>query len=302
MKTVSALAVFAVLAAGAHAQLATLPPPSSTDGVPVQNIGVNAGATHWENPSTLGAYRISGDTFQDPLTPGAPDSHLGLVWAKGVNSSAASAKAAINVGGGTIRAISLVGESAGWLNDFGYTYTGNPAGPRSFSVLNDIQTTGGSPTAAYGQYVDVRLGIGEAASFDFWLNGSDSFTAANPPGPTTNGGVYSIFNQASSLPFLEGGNALWAQSAILVNTWVPALGAYADVATYLVSIEDWRLDRGADRDYSDLRIALQFYNANGLPFGPVPEPSTYGLIGAAALLGLVAFRRFKAKKTSFAAA
>lgn len=28
---------------------------------------------------------------------------------------------------------------------------------------------------------------------------------------------------------------------------------------------------------------------------PVPEPSTYGLIGAVALLGLVAFRRFKAK-------
>lgn len=302
MKTVSALAVFAVLAAGAQAQLATIPPPSSTDGVPVQNIGVNAGATHWDNPSTLGAYKLSGDTFQDPIAPGTADSHLGLVWAKGVNSAAMSNKAAINAGGGTIRAIALVGESAGWQNDFGYTYSGNPAGPGSFSVLNNIQTTGPSPTASYGQYVDVLLERGEAATFDFWLNGSDSFTAANPPGPTTNGGVYSIFNQASSLPFLEGGNALWAQSAILVNTWVPALGAYADVATYLVTIEDWRLDRGADRDYSDLRIALQFYNANGLPFGPVPEPSTYGLIGASALLGLVAYRRFKAKKSQVALA
>ncbi len=295
MKTVSALAVFAVLAASAHAQLATVPPPSSTDGVPVQNIGLNAGVTHWENPSTLANYRVAGDTFMDPIPEGAPDSHLGLIWANGTNSGAASNRAAINTGGGTIRAI-FVGETAGWRNDFGYSYSGNAAGPGSFSLFNNIQAFGGAPNVSFGQFADIRLDIGEAATFDFWLNGSGSFTDTNATLPTEFGGVYNLFNQAGSSSFVDGGNALWAQSAIMVNTWVPALGAYADVATYLVTLEDWRLDRGANRDYSDFRVALQFYNAQGLPFGPVPEPSTYGMIGAAALLGLVAYRRFKAKK------
>jgi len=58
-------------------------------------------------------------------------------------------------------------------------------------------------------------------------------------------------------------------------------------------LEDWRLDGGTDLDYSDSIIALQFYTLSGAPFpdGAVPEPSTYGLIGAGALLGLVALRR-----------
>jgi hypothetical protein len=43
-------------------------------------------------------------------------------------------------------------------------------------------------------------------------------------------------------------------------------------------------------------FALQFFGPDGKPFTPVPEPATYGLIGAAALLGLVAARRFKSKK------
>jgi len=301
MKTVSAIAVSALLAASAHAQLATIPPPSTADGVPVQNIGLNAGATHWENPSTLANYRVAGDTFLDPIPEGAPDSHLGLIWANGVNSAAASNRASIISGGGTIRAI-FVGETAGWHNDFGYTYSGNPNGPLSYSVFNNIQAFGGAPTVSFGQYVDIPFTIGEAANFDFWLNGSGSFTATNATLPTEHGGYYTAFNQANSSTFVEGGNALWAQSAIMVNTWVPALGAYADVATYLITFEDWRLDRGANRDYSDLRIALQFYNANGLPFGPVPEPSTYGLMGAAALLGLVAYRRYKAKKAAPAVA
>lgn len=47
---------------------------------------------------------------------------------------------------------------------------------------------------------------------------------------------------------------------------------------------------GSDKGGKD----LPFFSDGDLP--PTPEPSTYGLMGAAALLGLVAHRRHKAKK------
>jgi hypothetical protein len=37
-------------------------------------------------------------------------------------------------------------------------------------------------------------------------------------------------------------------------------------------------------------------------FTPVPEPSTYGLIGAAGLMGLIGYRRFRAQRANAAAA
>jgi len=69
-----------------------------------------------------------------------------------------------------------------------------------------------------------------------------------------------------------------------------------DVSTYIVGLEDWRLDRQSDADYSDTILALQFFTDSGAPITPpVPEPSTYGLIGAVALLGLVAVRKYTRK-------
>jgi hypothetical protein len=74
------------------------------------------------------------------------------------------------------------------------------------------------------------------------------------------------------------------------------MGAYMNVATYLVALEDWKINNGSDSDYTDLIVGFQFYSVSGTPFTPVPEPSTYTLIGACVLLGLVALRRIKAKK------
>jgi hypothetical protein len=73
-----------------------------------------------------------------------------------------------------------------------------------------------------------------------------------------------------------------------------------NVTTYVVGLEDWRLDRSSDADYSDNVIALQFFTSSGTPLTSevVPEPATFGLIGAAALLGLVALRKFKRKSPS----
>jgi hypothetical protein len=295
MKKVIAVAALTALTGSAFAQLSTLPPMSTTDGVAVQPIGLNAGPTHWENPATLGAFKFaSDDNFA------APDP-VSLGWTIAPPGSIMSHINSIDADGGTIRAI-FTGESAGWLNDFGYTYDGNPASAtQSFTVFKDIQaanTGNGSVNINFGDYIDVGfLQSDSAANFDFWLNGVGEF-GLNTPTPTQLGGVYTAIHPTNSTPYVAG-QVLWAPSPIFVNTWVQALngglGGYTDVATYLVGFDDWRLDRGSDADDNDFMFALQFYRADGTPFTPIPEPSTYGLIGAVALVGLIARRRFSKK-------
>lgn len=289
MKIISAITASAILAGGtAFAQLSTLPPPSSEEGVFVQPIGPNAGASHWEDPAGLGAYRLaSDDTVMLPST--------GLTWANTAPTSVWNNLSAINAQGGSVRGIFL-GETAGWYNDFGFTFSGSPASPGAdaFTVFENIQAVGPTPTVSFGQYFDVRLSRGEAATFDLWLNGSGSFA---PPDAGTSpfGGVYTVFHPTTA-------NVRFAQEPLMVSTWINATIGYRDVATYLVSIEDWNLTAGSDRDFSDFVFALQFYDQNGNPQGPdvppvpVPEPSTYGLIGAITLLGLVAWKRRKVSK------
>lgn len=296
MNKIIALTAFAALAGSAFAQLHPVPPPSSTDGVNVDSIGANAGLTHWENTSSLGAYRFATDDNLGTPNMGSPDNILGLSWSSNVNSNVTSFMNTINTQGGSLL-IAFVGESQGWHGDAGYTRSGDAQDlSNSFSIFNNIQAAGPTPNVAFGDNVRIQLNPGEASSFDIWANGTGQMGDANPF-PTADGGYYTAFHSTNSVPFISPGNVRWATSPLMVNTWVPALNAYADVGTYLVGFEDWRLDRGADRDFNDLLLAIQFYSVTGTPFTPpVPEPSTYGLIGAAALLGLAAYRRSRGKK------
>lgn len=283
----SVFALLALINASAFAQLSSLPPPSAIDGTPVKGIGVNSGPTHWEDPATLGAFRLASDA-----TVPLPSR---LTWANTAPVGITNALQTIHTQAGTIRAI-FTGETAGWLNDFGYSRAGGPTSSTdSFTVFSNIQAVAPA-TVAFGDHVDVLMLPGEALTFDFWLNATGSFTPANPS-PTTNGGVYTVFNQTNSSPYIAPGNVRFAQSPLMVNTLVN--GQYVDVATYMVAIEDWRLDRQSDTDYSDLIFGIQFFPFFSPPGGstPVPEPSTYGLMGVFALFTLTYWRRMRGHRS-----
>ena len=65
-------------------------------------------------------------------------------------------------------------------------------------------------------------------------------------------------------------------------------GEGANRRVLVVAVEDWR---EFDADFTDMFFAIEIYDRTGESQFPVPEPSTYGLIGAALLMGLVALRR-----------
>lgn len=287
MKTLTILAMVAALTGAGYAQMSILPPSSSTDGVPVQSIGVNAGTTHWDSTSTLGAFKVDSSTEGTaPITTVAYNP-IGLPFSTAIPTAIQTSLNTLNANGGVVRAIFL-GESAGWRDSLGYTRSGNYAGPQSYTAFAQMETnpSSGNPVnIQYGDHFDVSLAVGAAANFDLWFQGDGGQAAA--------GGDYTLFHPANSSNFTGPGNAMWSQQSLNVNTWIPSRASYMDVPTYVVGLEDWRLDMGSDRDYSDAVIGLQFFSADGTPLAPAtPEPKTYGLIGAASLLGLAALRRY----------
>lgn len=209
-----------------------------------------------------------------------------------------------NPNGGTVKTIFL-GETAGNNNDFGYVKFPNVGGITDTSNLSylatDIENSLlGAGNVKSGQEAYVNYGAGETVDFFLYNSGS----------PYVNGGLgaWFVLGQGGLEAYLHG-QALpgyqhyrWTMQSVWTR-YVNDLGVEVEgfVDTLLVSFEDFTFAQtdpneappiiipGAD--YSDFIFAFQF-----LPNQAVPEPSTYGLMGAAALLGLVGYRRFKASK------
>lgn len=281
------LVVALLFAAGtAFGQLNPHPPSSTVDGVNIQNIGPNAGVAHWDNPAGLAAYKYA--SHADLTTPNmqSPDDVLGLSWNPTAPAALYGLKSMLKSNGGTIRAI-FVGESAGWEDDFGYTRSGLAPGPNSYEAFTDINAVVPGNTVSFGDFFDVAVPAGMGNVFDFWFNASSSFSDEHPNPPVPGGGYYTFFDPSNSDPLLPQGPFRWSTTPLLVNTWDAASSTYVDIPTYLVGLEDWRMDMNPDMDFNDYLFGIQV-----LPT-PVPEASTYGLLGAASLFALAALRRFR---------
>jgi hypothetical protein len=293
MKKVLALVALAAFAGSAYAQLNPVPPKESP-AITIKALVGSENETNWSATPGLGSYKFVSDATLGAPKPGTPDNAVGLNWAA-TSTGVSLHLSNLSKEGGTVRFIFL-GESAGWLNDVGYSYSGIPTASDSYSLFNNIQAPG-NPT--FGDSADIGLGAGVSDKFDFWFNGVGEMGSYNPVPPTLYGGYYTPFHQTNSSPYNAPGNFM-ISDALSVTTWAMnddlTAFIYRPVNTYLVSVEDWNLKAGSDKDYNDFMFAVQFFDKNGRPDNPVPEPSTYGLIGAAALVGLVAARRFMSKK------
>ena len=201
-------------------------------------------------------------------------------------------------GGGTVKAIFL-GETAASLNDFGYIRY-NPATPDFTNPANyvalstDIDNNTNGLASGYETLVHYNGGT----KVDFWLNNPAPFN------PGQGGAYFSFILDGSTTTSFTTPNDLtlhikYATYNVLTEYWNGSAFVQGLVPTLVVAFEDLSALPGsgnnaptpADGDYTDFIFAFQF-----LPNQAVPEPSTYGLMGAAALLGLVGYRRFKASK------
>lgn len=171
--------------------------------------------------------------------------------------------------------VTFLGKTAGALNDFGMNIGGMNAygnGGTSFTLWTGIDN--GDPDVGE-QFVFNFFGA-DGTIIDFWLNATDA----------THGGTYSVFYPSTSDPEPSGvPNFDYTARGKVFN--VNDSFSQTDRTVLVIAIEDWR---NFDTDFTDMFFAIEIPRI-GEPQFPVPEPSTYGMIGAMLLLGLAAFKR-----------
>lgn len=231
------------VASTAFGQIVPSPPSSVEDGVVVLEPGLNAGSgSHWDAPRGLAEYGAAVAGGWRVPTSGQADDIAGLTWSATPSTPALAAWQELDRQAGTLRVIHVASTEGARLS-VGYAYDGAPAGGQSYTAFAD--TSPGALSAL--NYFDLTLALWEAHAAEVWIG-----VASGPPS------------------ILRGNAARWANTPLLVNTWLPALGTYEDIATHLVTF-------GVDDSHSpDLVLALQFFPQSLGSFVPaaaaIPEP------------------------------
>jgi len=263
------LALFAsVVTAQAQFTNATLPSLSTTDGA---SIVPDTAETNWAS-SALANYSTSG-SFVTP-SAGGMDA-WGHTW-----STTAPDFGSLNSAGGTVREIFLGAGNDSFTPAVGYTYLTSPYSVGNSYTLAHLSDDSYAPsTFAFGDIADISLAPGWGTAFDLWVD--------------TTHGVYTIFNPANSQTSAGAtAQVLWTNSPLLISTWIPAESAFEDVETWIGSLIETPATGGPSEEF---RFAVQGFEVQGEPLRttPVPEASTYGLLGALALGSLVVKRKLR---------
>jgi hypothetical protein len=178
----------------------------------------------------------------------------------------------------------FLGETAGWWDDIGYMLNGV-----EYLLADGIQTVN-TPNRDFGDFYEITLAEGD--TLDFFITGSGIFTQDGAITTGASGGKFFALDETMNSPASAMAQSYYGTLSPLTNTRsVNPLVSLSDQGFTVMGFEDIRLGMHSDRDYNDLIFA--FRSGDLLPDAPVPEPSTYGLIGAIALLGIAGYRRFK---------
>lgn len=183
----------------------------------------------------------------------------------------------------TVEALFL-GETAGWWDDWGYRLDGV-----DYLLADGVQTIGGGANRDFGDYTYFNLKPGQTLDFFVTGSGIKSQDGSITTGPL--GGKYYVFDKSLNTPFGATDHSYFGTLTPLTSVRGSEFLGNEDgtIPFSVLAFEDQHVN--TDRDFNDFLFA--FRSGFDIPQGGVPEPSTYGLIGAAALLGLVGYRRFK---------
>ncbi len=175
----------------------------------------------------------------------------------------------------TIEAVFL-GESAGWWNDWGYTLNGS-----DYLLADGAQALGGR-NILFGDHAFITLNAGD--SIDFFVTGSGVRKQDGKVTLGANGGKFYTYDEA-----LNTGGSLQQSYVGTIDPLASVTGTGTPLSTYYVlAFEDTRLTtRKSDRDYNDFLFAFRYLPSAATA---VPEPATFGALGAALLLGGVMLR------------
>lgn len=177
----------------------------------------------------------------------------------------------------------FVGQDAAWANStLGIRLGGATSQYDPNASLPGLDFSIFDASVGYGFTVTIPLD--GHTSFDFWLSTQNPDTQGQYG--TDRLGIWSMFTPQHNNPNVPQ-TVQGKGTEIVYNGEIFHLYAWEDV---------YRDHETSDDDFNDFVFAVQFFHGDDTPFSPVPEPSTYGVIGVLGLLGVISLRRFKTKR------